>query len=809
MNICFFRDIINEIAKQIRAGRIIPILGSGFSAGSETQNGVVPDGNQMRNYMIKQIKDSITDIETEMLESKTFSQIALYYHECVPQKQQKQYVRENFCKVKLPDLKQKFLDINWIYVYTLNIDDAIERNSRYINVVHPNKEVDTQYLDSENCVIKLHGDAANYLLYKEDDNRIFNVKQYANSITSNESLLQKLRHDFLFCNIAFIGCSLDNEFDLATVDNKSKDGQLSPQTARYYFTNKRPGPLREIELSSYGITHTVIVDEFNDIYRGFYEAFQLSKEIPIEKIDSYKNHKMVHLSTGKDENAPYIYHGKGITNSAAGEILIPAFFIERDLCRRIIESFYRNTIHIVYSQRVSGKTYLLASIVERVRDRDVYFFDSRSTVNESIVENLLNKKNILVMFDTNSISKDTIFKIFRKQKAIFENGNNVVITVNSSDKDIISVINNNVICDDIIGYYLENKFSDNELRKINELLPQNELPQFSGKTSILDNLVKMENLFVKNGIFKRIQPKTETVKDLVFLLLLAVNEKINTEDLVKFDVFQECFLQTKATTPLISNEHTLVFEKNFKNSSETKYVLNAKYWLLDSLGRFAEERHNHIMIVQAYQEIISGILALSDKVSIYSQSLDYIMFDVINEIFQSDRKGRLGLAKQIYEGLSLMLSNNPHYFHQRAKCYIWNSGYDEADIPDLREAYRFASLAFHNFSIDYEKKKNANLEISIAHVLYTMALICSRISVILPDNIVELSKAIEAINLAILNPINHPVFSEEKRLRSTDDVKRVIYRLGVENKGNLSLKTQTVHSSVMTTIMSIGKGGYS
>ena len=202
MKICKFKEVELEIAKHIREHRLIPVLGSGFSSGSEAFNGFVPTGEEMKKYMIDIIAYyNGDDVNKKDLEKKTFSQIAIYYKTSETTENQKKYIRDNFTHARLDEKRTRILEIDWMYIYTLNMDDAIENNSGYKRVVCSNRRVDFSYLENNKCVIKLHGDANAHLLYQDDQSQIFDFKQYARSITTNESMLDKLRHDFTCTNL--------------------------------------------------------------------------------------------------------------------------------------------------------------------------------------------------------------------------------------------------------------------------------------------------------------------------------------------------------------------------------------------------------------------------------------------------------------------------------------------------------------------------------------------------------------------------------------------------------------------------------
>ena len=212
------------------------------------------------------------------------------------------------------------------------------------------------------------------------------------------------------------------------------------------------------------------------------------------------------------------------------------------------------------------------------------------------------------------------------------------------------------------------------------------------------------------------------------------------------------------------------------NTSERKFVLNAKYWLYESLGNFANNRNNYSTIVDAYRYIISLILR-TNKRNPYLASMAFVKFDVINEIFQSKFKGNVGLAKIIYEGLSELLSESPQYFHQRAKCLLSHSGYEKSNIEQLNDALRFANIAKHNLKIEYEKTKNEKLAISLAHIIFTSALIKSRICIIHSyENLDFVNDTINSIYEAIVNPYNtNEIFENRKyKNKNKDDLKTVL-----------------------------------
>ena len=100
----------------------------------------------------------------------------------------------------------------------------------------------------------------------------------------------------------------------------------------------------------------------------------------------------------------------------------------------------------------------------------------------------------------------------------------------------------------------------------------------------------------------------------------------------------------------------------------------------------------------------------------------YILFDEINQIFQFHG---LALIREIYISLNDLLSTDPNYMHQRAKCYIRSADVasgDKEKMDFLENAYRDAVVSHDVFLKRYDYSKNEKINISVAHTEYTIAL---------------------------------------------------------------------------------------
>lgn len=138
MEVINSKDILDELIKKFANNQMIPIIGSGFTLNCNANHGLVPSGSAYKKNMLDTFckNQGISEEERTILERKSFSEIAEYYIKYVDDEIKQRYFLNNFSEVKI-DNKEKlnFLKIIWPYIYTLNIDDGIEKNSGFSHVI--------------------------------------------------------------------------------------------------------------------------------------------------------------------------------------------------------------------------------------------------------------------------------------------------------------------------------------------------------------------------------------------------------------------------------------------------------------------------------------------------------------------------------------------------------------------------------------------------------------------------------------------------------------------------------------------------
>jgi len=727
-------DIKEDLITFFKSKSLIPIVGSGVSCGVTTYRGVIPSGSDYKQHMVQTLLCNPHFTEEEQIEIKheNFSTLCDYYEddENVSTEYRFSYLKENFYRARYADddIRKSFFDIEWPYIYSLNIDDAIERSTCYSTLVLPNRDFRNELFNDESCLIKLHGDISDIVTYKQSD-KVFTSAEYALSLTKNAPLLNKLKNDYGYQNILFIGCSLDDEIDLKTLSSAAIDFQFKDTLSRtIIFIKGQPSKLQKSKFKTYGITDVICFDTYDSMYAFLFSVWEESTHIADEELEQYSNVSISHIKADDvDNNRNFFLWGKGLFDLKKKRSIYPHYFITRDITEKIILQLSENKIHLVYGSRVSGKSYLLADVCSKIRDRTVIFLDGKSRLSEKAFARLLERQNTVVLLDVGAINRDQFEKILLFSEKVNQNKCNFVVCINANDSDLHGILKwktkqNPFIDNFILRYTLSNKFEEKtEIAKINKLMPPINLPQYSHKRTLLDQLIYTEKILKSRGQYSSICLKICSTKQLALLIILAIKESIYSTEIVNFALDQEIVEASKRYTPFIERIETSTFEKDPTDLSSIKYTLNSKYWLRRELGAFARNEANHIKIAEAYQYIIRCITEFSRQDEYRRRRLcrDYIMFDVMNDIFLDKYGGNLKLNLFIYSKLHSDLAWDFNFLHQEAKCYT-NYAYslkcNEEKRKHLYIAHEFALLSLSMISQRYENTPNENLVISMAQV---------------------------------------------------------------------------------------------
>lgn len=731
IKVCRIDDCKDLLVKLIRKGALIPVLGSGFSAGQRTPKGIVPNGLQMKQIMI----NALATLDEHISDSKPFSQVAKYYNQLIPSSERKIYIAENFVNVNLTQERKDFLKINWPCIYTLNIDDAIEKNSNY-QAIGPNVELEKVAFDIK-PVYKLHGNAKDIVLLKSGEKfSIFDADQYIDSLTNNKWLLNKLKQDYIDKNILFVGCSLDDEIDLMHVFSRVRIKNPIVQTEKFFVTTKDSFSKTElIDLESYGITKVLVVENYVQLYDYFINAGELSRCVEHDELSVCKNIPISRLSNRSPLNRDYILFGKTPLSEKEKKIVLPSFFISRDISKNILEDLSLYPVQIIYGKRVSGKSYLLLDICARLADRDVFYFDSRKKINQVTIQDLLKKKNTVLLFDTHVLTEDAFqYLLGTDLDGLKKNKLNVILCANSSSKQTAIELQKIKENKNAFIYLLDNKLSDVEYEELKRNLISANIPYFQKDLTILDSILWIQDRLSRTKAMSLLNDFYLNPKDylqLSSIILLVYKEKLTTADLVRYDLLQETAQLLPKLDKAAEADYGKCLYSDFWDSSLFQVVCNAQIWLLGYLSRISLGRTYFNTFTKAFDYIIRKISDTSlDRRKRKKEILDFILFDNMNNLLGGARtkdnpSGARKIIQAVYIGLKDVLGIEYQFNHQYAKCLLWGiENLNESDrIKDLNEALQSAIIAQQQINEYRRQKKNEYLEISFAHVMFTISMI--------------------------------------------------------------------------------------
>lgn len=472
------------------------------------------------------------------------------------------------------------------------------------------------------------------------------------------------------------------------------------------------------------------------------------------------------------------------------KITFPYFYIHRDITGLIFEKVDKTPLQFVLASGCSGSSYVAIDIASRIRDREVFIFESKDRITEDAFSLLLEKQNCVVIADCKSFSNDQIEKLILSRDILIGNGTHVLVFAEKSNRDLANTFQlleyrGVPNLSELQPISLGKKFSQPELVRLNPLLTAVGAGVFYSEKTIVDNIITVSETLRERNKFYSLTPHLKDIKEIAALIALATEKKLYSARVVQLDIASEIEYQQKATAPLIERESTWSFEKDDVDNSPAKYVLNAEFWLYRKLGEFAKYERNHQKIAQAYKYIVGRIIAHEGPPNLEYNKKDatykeYIMFDNINRIFCSYGYAGTELIQKIYDSLNDDLSSDPNYMHQRAKCRI-KMACKTKDVSArkkfLEQGFRDAGVALQVFERRYSQQINEKIAISIAHVMYTRALIlCHEANADGYSNISTNSEAIRVLYIALKSPYNTYAFAKGDSYNFRNVIKRTILK---------------------------------
>lgn len=671
MDIILQNDAIERIAVLIKERNLIPVFGAGFSMNSRAYDGVVPSGDKATELMKEILLKSCSDLKLDEIEDCDFNETAkLFYN--LSDEIKNDFFQKYFTGVKLGEVQKDFLEFSWPYAYTLNVDDGIE-NTKCFKAVLPYKNL-KRPSSTIKLLYKLHGDAFTEVTYQESENIVFSSDQYLQAITDkkNKDFLKNLITDYSFNNMIFIGCSLKYEPDLKYVYGKSDH---KTNTLKITLCEKEPGFKEKSNLMEYGINTIILIED----YKRFYlDIIRKVKDLEaIEKSSEYRFKNPVFEKMNDKDNTFRLLSGENIFDETENAFKIGGMHILRNCLEEVEKRLETENCVILKGRRFSGKTYLISNLLEHQKRYAQYFFPSSGNVDEEVIFRLLiNEKNSLFVFDSNSLSASSYRLIANSNEFLVRNSNKVVVAINSND---------NYIAESLKGVVIEipNRFYGEELKDNEKSANKYGLIKRYYQNTNMDYLQKITEK-QRIPIFDVDKYKFKfkfSFNEQVILFLLTVLDKVYVGDALALDVSLNEIDALKNNLPLLIEEISVdVTEKTVHSS--TKLVHNSKVVLIHLLNQLTHEQ-----IIECIRYIVEEFKEDQQRNRI---GVNVILFDTLNQLF-GGKSGAGTLIYKVYESLEDILNDSLHYWLQRAKCiyHIYPNS-----LERLKSAYGYAKKVY-------------------------------------------------------------------------------------------------------------------
>jgi hypothetical protein len=693
------RHFDEESTKSFLKGAIrpeisVPFFGAGFSAGERARNSRVPFGSEWLTIMREQISASTSHekpTNDELLEMKFQDVSDIYFSDgFVSLENVKRTLDDNFSTVIIQNAsKKRLLNIEWPYVYTLNIDDGIERAINGIKIL-PYREFSR--LKHRRFVYKLHGDIDDLLAAPShlEMAAIFGRKQYIAGLDKNQAMLADLANDFAEKNLLFIGCSLSDEIDVLLALDRAERSKVGGKGARIFVCSTEPTSfIDKKKMRDYGITDVIVVPDYSSFYSFLADA--VDQEVESTPLTAYEYVETQALSWSKDAQIRYLTQAgwRGDPYNVS---------ISRRLETQIRSALADQPLIAVWGRRVSGRTSLLYRVLNENKTRIRYFITSSTTVSDNLFNAILRAQNSLIAIDTNALSTEQIGQLSEQTHRISENNTGIVITM---DRSGLNSLGRSFDYQKSV-FELKQRLGKPEAALIDRKMSPLGYMKWAQQNTILDNMFVIASSPISTSITKDgsslitkldslcAKWKISDSSKLTFMVLyyLTVRHHMPSKSIRALAKAQgqnymgDVLLENTPTDwqPFVEREASDLSSRVAENS-ETQLVSNSFVWLRQVVRSVSEK-------VGAEQSayLIAGLYSAIKDVD--NNAFELVLYDNLNAVYEPNHGASdwRGLAiRQVYEHLGSSLAESPNYWLQRAKAIYYIS--NEPD--ELRIAAAF------------------------------------------------------------------------------------------------------------------------
>lgn len=701
------------------------------------------------------VAEKPADNELDKFEFQELSDI--YFREkIVPLESIKKCVDACFTKVDITDAaKLRFLSIDWPYIYTLNIDDGIERAIDGVKVL-PYKAFSRH--PGRRYVYKLHGDAEDVLTAASHDDLqvIFGKADYIKSLKKNEYFLSSLTNDFCEKNVLFIGCSLTDELDISFALASIPPSEKRTKIARIFVTSSAPESYSEKKkLKSYGITD-VIVSNYFDFYNLVASISDREDQAsPVMESFAYADGANKYTD---DRFVSYLLQSGWRHNENPYSVSIP-----RTAEKVLREKINKNPLVAFWGRRFSGKTTILHRILSDFRTRRRFFVPAQSSMGDRVFNEFFKIEDALIAIDYGALHYDQLRVLAQQSDRLRDNNTTVLLALPRVELNALG----NGYAEEAVE--VDSRLHYTEIIELNRLLDPLGFRRWTQSDSILDNVFTLGTSSIASGILSN-QSKLDERIDLIcdegqrngklpvpsklefsLLFYLAVRQQIYS--------FVHRTLTKKYGLAHLADTHSLEFSRKWSPFIE--------FEMTDSVSRRAENSSS-VLICNSYAWTQLAVRRLSDRlglaqaaayiVDLYisikdvdTEAFQLILFDNLNSVYSTKKLNEKDwgarVINTVYEKLAPYCAQDPDYWLQRAKGVYYVSNDESA----IRIAIEYCEKGI----FEKTEKTSVNAKLTKANLLGKLCNVTNFRS----DE--DLSKAIDAYVEAIGRRDENPTYIDE------------------------------------------------
>ena len=653
--------ISDILASAFAGGNLVPVIGAGFTRGCASKSRTVPSGEEFKVEMLCEIvKHRNLDGEQEAkLGKKTFSEVADYYFDeaWVPKDVVIAHLDAAFKGVVLPEDKQSFInDIGWPYIYTLNVDDAIESCSSFEKALPYNDNL-SERAKTHPTVFKLHGDI-DYEVRHDDSRLVFRKADYLQALSSNRRMLDFLTLDLVNKNILYIGCSLSDELDIAFIVAK-QNKFLRRKTRNIIFLTERLDSIDQQQYENVGINCVILIDEgrYDQIYSLVALAYQKSAMIT----NSLKEFSggIRELSNDSVENQDFLAKGVVEINQSVKKYrrVLPYYYSRRAIESAVELSLKKNEITVINGARVSGRTLTAYSVLHRIRDKSIYIVDSTSRIGGKSINQLLGQNNAVIFFDSLTLSRDELWQIGRLRKQLLANNSRVLLCSEAYSRDVEQILQTPGASTGV--FHLRDQLTNEELAVLNSRAIESRLPTFTVGKYILDKIYNVFSIIGEKTYISKIPQSADLFK---VLYVLAVRGQFTGQEIYFAG------LQFNSVDSIVQKNSPYL---EFDQISVNEQIDHTSFKVVTHAGSWAVSLLREIFRVKGGSWCVDTLMELFAASFKNNRLLvtELRKFDSINFIFGAGQKGAASLIISLYDRLEVLEGSEAEFYVQKAKAY--------------------------------------------------------------------------------------------------------------------------------------------